>query len=388
MRFYILGILCLGMSMSTYGQSFSGSKMGNGIRFIPKDSSFSTQINLRFQTRYAGALNMETGDYTDNFLIRRYRLKFKGFLYDPKIKYKVELGLSNRDQGHFYNENSGAANIVLDAVLKWEFAHGWQLWGGQTKLPGNRERVISSGNLQFTERSELNAFYNLDRDVGFQIHHEHQLGGWLFRQIGAISMGDGRNVTTSSVHGYDYTLRAEFLPFGEFQKKGDYFGGDLLREPKPKLAIGITYDFNNNNNRERGQLGRFLDTHVDISSWYADLMFKYKSWSVMSEYVNRRLTKGANFGYDEEGTLRYFYMGEAINFSTGYLFKNNLEIAARMVHNKPRMKEIAPVSDAYTLNLSKYIVGHTLKLQASASYFDNDGADNEMLFMLQAEIGF
>ncbi|PIB35064.1 hypothetical protein BFP72_06465 [Reichenbachiella sp. 5M10] len=388
MRLLVLGVVFLGITMSTHAQTFLGSKLGNGLRFTAADSSFSTQINLRFQSRYSGVVNLDDNSYTDNFLIRRYRIKFKGFIYDPTIQYKIELGLSNRDQGNFYNENSGAANIVLDAVLKWEFKEGWVLWAGQTKLPGNRERVISSGAMQFTERSELNAFYNLDRDMGLQLHHEHEIGDWVVREIGSISMGEGRNVTASNIQGYDYTARIEFLPFGKFKKKGDYFGGDLMREPKPKLSVGITYDFNDNNNRERGQLGRFLDTHVDISSWYADLMFKYHGFSIMSEYANRRIANGPAFGLDELGSQRYFYMGEAFNFSTGYLFKNNIEIAGRYVINRPKSVDISPDSEIITLNLSKYISGHTLKLQSSASYIQNHGGANELLFMCQAEIGF
>ena len=33
------------------------------------------------------------------FRCRRARLKFSGFAYSPKLKYKLELGLSNRDIG-------------------------------------------------------------------------------------------------------------------------------------------------------------------------------------------------------------------------------------------------------------------------------------------------
>ena len=38
----------------------------------------------------------------------------------------------------------------------WHFAKNWELWAGQTKLPGNVERVISSGDLQLVDRSLLN----------------------------------------------------------------------------------------------------------------------------------------------------------------------------------------------------------------------------------------
>ena len=37
---------------------------------------------------------------------------------------------------------------ILDAYLKWNFYKNFEIWAGQTKLRGNRERVISSQNLQ------------------------------------------------------------------------------------------------------------------------------------------------------------------------------------------------------------------------------------------------
>ena len=40
--------------------------------------------------------------------------------------------------------------------MKWNFYKNFELWFGQAKLPGNRERVVSSGNLQLVDRSILN----------------------------------------------------------------------------------------------------------------------------------------------------------------------------------------------------------------------------------------
>jgi hypothetical protein len=41
--------------------------------------------------------------------------------------------------------------IVLDAVLKWKVHQNWIIWAGQTELPGNRERVVSSHYLLVTQ---------------------------------------------------------------------------------------------------------------------------------------------------------------------------------------------------------------------------------------------
>lgn len=51
-------------------------------------------------------------------LIRRSRLKFDGFAYSPKLKYKLVLGLSNRDMSGASAFTSNSLRYILDAVLK------------------------------------------------------------------------------------------------------------------------------------------------------------------------------------------------------------------------------------------------------------------------------
>ena len=168
---------------------------GKGLKYMSKDSSYSIKFNTRFQTLYEAKINTENNDWSDKLMIRRYRLKFGGFLYNPKFEYKIELALANRDQRVSSKNTNDGANIVLDAVLKWHFAKNWQLWFGQTKLPGNRERVISSQQLQFVDRSNLNSIYNIDRDKGIQLIHKNKIGKGIFKQIASVSLGEGRNVT-------------------------------------------------------------------------------------------------------------------------------------------------------------------------------------------------
>ncbi|WP_420581080.1 porin [Reichenbachiella sp.] len=395
MRFIYITLALAVCAVMAQAQSFDGSKMGKGIRFMAKDSSFSMQWNNRFQTQYIGAQDLETNEYADAFTIRRFRLKFKGHLYHPNINYKIELALSNRDQGDFFAEHNGAASIVLDAVLKWKFHPGWQLWVGQTKLPGNRERVISSGALQLVDRSRLNSRFNIDRDKGIWLHHEHKLGQVVLREIVAATSGDGRNITATAEEGYDFTFRGEILPFGKFIDKGDYFGEDLAREPSPKLSIGATYDHNFGTSRQRGQLGLFIlesvdgdKVHSDLSTIFVDMMFKYNGFSVMSEFVNKRVADGPISGFTTSGESIYFYTGQAFNIQGGYLFKNNLSIDVRYTDVQPERMEIDDAEQRYELGFGKYIVGHTLKFQASVAYRDRETKNDNMIYSAQLEIGF
>ena len=136
------------------------------------------KIGARMQFLSTNNWTIEDGSLNNpesNFSVRRARLKFNGFAFSPKLKYKIELGLSNRDISGASEFTSNAPRYILDAVVKWNFHENFELWFGQTKLPGNRERVISSGNLQQVDRSLLNSRFNIDRDLGIQLRHYFNL---------------------------------------------------------------------------------------------------------------------------------------------------------------------------------------------------------------------
>lgn len=379
----ILLVVIFGAERAT-AQDEVSSSWGKRLHLVAKDSTFALKFGFRFQTLYDGRFNLDTDEYEDALLVRRSRLKFDGWAINPDIVYKVELAISNRDHrsGHA-DEFGNTANIVLDAAIKWKFAPNWQVWWGQTKLPGNRERVISSQNLQFVDRSLVNSRYNLDRDIGIQLRHKSSND--KFRQMLAISIGEGRNVIVRNPgSGHQITGRLEFLPMGSFTGKGDYVGSDLKREPSPKLSIGITGDLNLNAARSRGNLGGFLtDTDGeyignDLKTFIADMMFKYKGISAMSEFAKRT-------SEDETGI---YGTGTGFVFQAGYLFPSNWEIAGRFTDiNADATQTVFADQKEYTLGLSRYISGHDLKFQTDVSYQTFPGQTTEYLvFRFQTEI--
>ncbi|NDK56039.1 FmdC precursor [Pontibacter sp. BT213] len=374
---------------SAAAQSTNESKLGKGLQFVAADSSFSVKIAPRFQVLYQGGNNPTTHAWDDRFLIRRARLKFEGFAYSPKLEYKIELGLSNNDIGSDTpEENDNASNIVLDAVAKWHITPNLSLWVGQTKLPGNRERIVSSQKMQFVDRSLLNARFNIDRDAGLQLHHQHEVGQVVLREIVSVSSGEGRNITINNQGGYDYTGRFEILPFGGFEGEGEYVGGDLAREQTPKLALAAAYDFNQDASREQGQLGDFLGRQRNLHTLFIDAMFKYKGFSTMAEYANKRAPRGpVVLVNDTGGVEETFVTGEALNVQAGYLLPTNWEIAGRYTSYDPTKETALTPEKQYTLGLSKYIVGHALKVQGDATLRDLEGRRESYLFRLQLEVG-
>lgn len=389
------------ISSTAIAQEVTNQKFGKGIvNVIAADSSWSMNFGARFQTLFIGEWNLnDTAGFTNgnsNFSIRRARLKFNGFAYSPKLQYKIELGLSNRDISGASPQTSNAPNYIYDAVLKWIFYKKFTLWVGQTKLPGNRERIISSGNMQFVDRSLLNSAFNIDRDMGAQIRHNFKIGEkFEVREIVAVSQGEGRNVTADNLGGYQWSSKVEILPFGSFEKDGDYSGSDLSREKKPKLSVAVSYDVNNKAVKTRSNMGNYMVTdkgffETDIHTLFVDMMFKYKGFSVMAEYANREAEQAIAKNSDGSKTGAVVNVGKGLNTQMGYLFKNNWEVATRFTYiemDKKITKE--DIVRQYTLGVSKYIVGHKLKVQSDFSYLDVQGSnDNELMYRLQIDLYF
>jgi len=395
----VLILSCLYTSALGQERKFSPKKVafGKGITHINKDSTFKIKFHFRMQHLLSAGLDEETGVASSQFLIRRSRLKFGGYVLNPNIEYKVELGLSNRDLAIDKEDGNtrDAGRLILDAVLKWKFSKNWALWVGQTKLPGNRERLVSSANLQFVDRSLVNSKYTLDRDAGIQLRGKFKSGNTILMPSIAISQGEGRNITSQNFGGHDYTFHLDILPFGAFTNKGDLILSDLDREPSPKLAIGLTYDYNDKAVRQGGQLGRFVldqdGNYVENSlrTFFADLLFKYRGFSVLSEYVDKAGTDqtpdsvGGGFSDD-------FLTGTGLTTQAGYLFRNNIELAFRYT-NIRRDSDFSSISDEdqYTLAISKYIVGHSLKVQGDITRRSFPGKEHgRYLFRMQVEMQF
>ncbi len=411
----LASFIVLVLTFQTAFAQYNPQNFGKGINVVGKDSSFTMKFGIRFQTLMTGNWDVRNDDFgyvedfSSNFLIRRSRFKFSGFAFTPKLKYKMEFGLTNRDiGGGIDSEHNNAPRFILDAFVDWNFYGNFSLKAGQSKLPGNRERVISSANLQLVDRSRLNSRFNIDRDIGIQLKHHFTIGdNFIVKEVAALTQGEGRNLTVDNIGGYDYTFRLEMLPFGKFQSKGDYVGGAIKREEKPKLALGFTYDINDRAQRERGQGGSFIynedgsyATGKTLNTVFLDLMFKYKGLSVMAEYANKWTEDGEVGVHDNVEYILIvgnYYAGTGLNLMAGWMFNNNIELTGRYTMITPDTD--GPYNDEteYTIGLSKYFVGHKLKVQTDLSYRQkgfaddvsiNAGLDDILFWRLQMDIHF
>lgn len=346
----------------------------SGLGFATPDSSYSMNIRFRIQNRFLmntkDEEHLETGSWEAR--VRRCRLSFTGHIINPKWNYYLQLSFSRGDMDWSDADASTqntSPNVVRDAMIFYKPIKNLQFAFGQGKLPGNRQRVISSGAQQFYDRSIVNVNFTPDRDFGFFINYTAHLGKTftVLTKLAATS-GEGRNSVNSNT-GLAYTGRIELLPLGQFTDGGDYYEGDLAREPKPKISIAGGYHFNDLAVRTGGQLGKDLLATRSFNVYMADFVFKYKGIALSSEYI-RRDTDGLPTVIGSDAKSRTIITGDGINTQLSYCFKNMFEIALRHSLVSPHNDLLAKVreNEQYGLGVSKYLNKHKVKLQGNVFY--------------------
>jgi hypothetical protein len=316
-------------------------------------------------------------------------MRIGGFIYNPRLTYNIQLSFSRADMDW---DVSQVPNVLRDAMIAYEIPQGFTFAIGQGKLPGNRQRVISSGEQQFADRSIVNNALTLDRDFGVFVNYTNHVKNFHYIIKTAISSGEGRNIITSD-KGLAYTARLELLPLGKFTDGGDYFEGDLSREPKPKLSLCATVHYNHLARRTQGQLGPYLYASRSLNSYIADAVFKYKGFALSSEYLYRSTDQAKTFNSDS--ALRYVYAGQGVNTQASYCFKNKFEIAVRhsLLIPHAQLETLENQKSEYAICLSKYIMRHRLKVQTDFTYHREYNATksvrdrNNFSWRFQIELG-
>lgn len=345
-----------------------------GLGFSTPDSSYSINIRFRMQNRFLmntkDEEHLETGSWEAR--VRRCRLSFAGHILNPKWNYYLQLSFSRGDMDWSdvdASTQNTSPNVVRDAMIFYKPIKNLQFALGQGKLPGNRQRVVSSGSLQFYDRSIVNANFTPDRDFGFFVNYTAHLGStfMVLTKLAATS-GEGRNSVSSNT-GLAYTGRIELLPLGAFTDGGDYFEGDVAREPKPKISIAGGYHFNDLAVRTAGQLGKDLLASRSFNVYMADFLFKYKGIALSTEYI-RRDTDGSPVVLGSDAKSRTIVTGDGINTQLSYCFKNMFEVALRHSLITPHSDLYSKVreNEQYGLGVTKYLNKHKLKVQGNVFY--------------------
>lgn len=365
---------------------------GKGLGLTSPDSLFQLNIRFRMQNRVTYLENDgENGAYDGQ--IRRLRLRFDGYVGNPKFLYVIQLSFAPGDVGEIKEGEN--INIIRDAVIFYRPSKHWNIGFGQTKLPGNRQRINSSGGLQLTDRTINNARFTIDRDFGFQAHNLNEYKDkFSYNFKAAVSTGEGRNSTDNPDDGIAVTGKAELFPFGAFAKDGTNFEGDIVREKKPKLMISGAFQQNNHARRTQGQLGNDLFEQRTMKSVLLDGMFKYNGWAAMASYMSRTTNENAiTINPLDVTQSNYAFVGNGFDYQLSYNTKKNYEFIGRYSIQKVGhdIEALTPNTKQYSLGVTKYIWEHAFKVQAEINYDTLDYFDgttkNNWYLRFQVEIG-
>jgi hypothetical protein len=356
---FVLGSLSLKAQNET--DEFPLLEIKDGIGFH-KDSVFLMNLRFRMQNRAAYFSQLDQGTEPGfEARVRRLRLRLDGYLMSPKLSYYIQLSFSRADQD-LVDDN--IAQTVRDAMIYYKFTPTFYIGFGQSKLPGNRQRVVSSGNIQMPDRSIANQLYTLDRDFGIFAYKTLPYGerGQLLIKA-ALSSGEGRNAVFSN-NGLAYTARMEWLPMGKFKNSGDYSEGDLEFEPSPKLSLAGGYMLNQRAVRRGGQLGKPLPVPVDMRTFIGDMMFKYNGWAVLGEFFHRRLGDLPASSFNDE-LLAGIPSGEAYHLQASRMLGRKSELIVRYAYARPEASKagIQPHLQTKAIGYTRYLNGHRIKIQ-------------------------
>lgn len=362
----------------------------NGIRFEDPNKLFGMVLRFRIQNRADFQLlqaqdQLSEPTFAHQWIVRRSRLRFNGYILNPRWRYLLQLSFSRRDQDW---DESQVPNLLRDALILYDISDNWTLAFGQGKLPGNRQRVISSGDLQFVDRSLFNASFNIDRDFGFQTQYRLPIVSQPVYLKAAITSGEGRNENSEASERFFYTARVEWNPFGDFSRGGDYFESDLMFEPELKVATGFSYANLLDASRANGAIGTILTTDGDRESLGVrrsqvvklfDVIAKYQGASFLLE-VGQRSARNPIVN-----ATQALLVGWGGNVQIGQMLTQIDEIAVRhsWIDSSDEVRRFQSSLRDWTLVYNRFLNGHRLKLQGEVGLIEN----REQYLRLQLELG-
>lgn len=326
---------------------FHRYKMGDGMRF-------STQGGNRFvisgmvQTSMESRRFEEVDETYNRFRIRRARVRFDGSVFHDKLRFRLGLDMV---KGSETDDASGS--LLNDAWVAYRpWGNKLVLSFGQRSTPtDNCELQMSSHTLQFGERSKVTSAFSTIREVGVFAESSFRVGSEaLLRPAIAITDGSGPVSEGRRYGGLKYGARLNYLPMGAFRSMGGSREGDMAYELTPKLSVGLAYSYTDGTSDRRGgrSNGDILYMNdrneielPDYAKLAADVVFKYRGFSVLGEYVKtwgyvpssitQRVrndgTTAKTFEVNGEQNVEAYIkdrmmLGEGFNIQAGYMLRS------------------------------------------------------------------
>jgi phosphate-selective porin OprO/OprP len=323
-------------------------------------SNFYMEISNRVQVRYTHELPDEAvklpgtanaGDERGSFRIRRAKLKFEGWFYQPWLSYEVQTnwpGLSSTNLGQY----------LEDANINWDVTKGKKqlmVKLGQFKVPFGLQELTSSGSQQLVDRSLVSNAYFRGRDTGVTVWGV--LGTNKLEYRAGLFNGAGLTRSANDNDEFQYNARVTFQPNGA-SPLGTYSGAHQSESDfetralgKPIFTVSAAVEQNDLSN-----VATDLKTNIKSTLFEVDSMFKYRGFSATGAYVwGERKPQIANPSFDTSG---WYLQG-------GFFLKpEKWEIAARYGEQEPDKSRSRDKVTEIRGGINFFYARHALKVQA------------------------
>ncbi|XXX73850.1 porin [Sorangium sp. So ce134] len=361
---------------------------GKGFTVRTADDTFSSTVRARVQIRETITHTGE--DDTNEINVKTLRLVTSGHVLSPDLKYNVQLAFGGND----FEKDS--ASPIFDAFVEYTGIRDLNVRVGQFFVPFDRARTTREFTLQLVDRQIAVRELTLDRDVGLMLYSPDLFGleGRLSYNL-FVGGGEGRNRFGGQKHGPLAVARLSFRPFGAFDDDQE---GDLSREARPRLAVGVAGGYNHQTNRQNSTYGGTLSLGAaDYLHGAADLVFKYAGFSLSAEAVVRHAAKDSFEGEVDGAPAReWTRSGYGYFVQSGFLLTQRLEIAARWDQifaergTDPKLVELVDTQGKQVGGgLNYYLNGYALKLQGDYFYiFGKDASEGRHVGRLQLDATF
>jgi len=345
----------------------------DGFDLQTRDGKFEMQIQGRLQLRYSydqegdGFKPQAPTAFDDkdvsSFRVRRARIKIGGHGYWPWLKY--------------YTEYDWVSSTMLDyrldiAKFKWA-----TLRVGQWKIDYNRERVDSSGAQQFVDRSIVNSFFTLDRQIGVRLggHLFEGTPGYLVYNIGVFT-GAGINQTHNDDKHMLYMGRIQWNFLG---RDVPFSQSDVNYSQLPIASIAFAGAHNITDRFKFPTASRagtvdgvaVVDGRFEINQGVQEFAFKWNGLSIQEEFhvkkvIDRsRSSSGTSYGaYAQVGYFPHAVLD---------IIPRPLEFAYRYAFVDPAGVLGTHIIREHTVAANWFFAGHRNKLTVDYSHLTQEG---------------
>ena len=432
-----------------------------GFNFSMNDNAFLLKIRGFVQVRFTQRFRNDAwrnpgeaknfpellgvfGDYRANrsennasqFNLRRVRLMFMGHIFNPDLKYVLQLAGETSENA----QNPGSVQ-VLDAAVTSTHVPWFNVMLGQYKTYFNRAQINNSMSMQFAERALVMDAFTASglnrRDIGITIMNDEEIYpvnyyfgifnglGPGFNRFGTFGSeqptescaGGQTGGTPTGCDSAQRNLNANFrgdvsqlmyvarLMWNVMGQPG-YGEGDMVYSETPQLSIGGGYAYNPAINTATGngfvgidlanlnvrrQLATFGNGRqlgwgiLDYSTYAFDFVYKYRGFSLQGEWYWKNINRhqkgapflgppGANVGGFAPGLL-----GNATGWyvQSGYfIIPRKMQVAARYAWWDPDTNAAGDLIKQVDGAVTYYFSGtydHQITLQYSNVFIGTGG---------------